>query len=789
MKCRRCAAGLLRFGRLVAAVAALTGRREDAVAQTATFAGNAQHTGVYDTPAQRLNQVLWSTKLNLNNSGIYIHYGAPVITASNTVIVPVRTTNGFELNAFEGKTGRLKYTLATDYVSPRNIESAVVYQPALAIRRKGTRLYYAGAGGTVYFIIDPDSDSPGAPTQVCFYTNIESYSASPAAYSNSVFIDTPLTPGPGGDIYFGFVSTTNGAFKPFGTNEGGFARVDPSGDAVYVFATKASGTVQAKQAALNVAPALSNDGATLYVAAKRGMNGLDYLLGLNSTNLILKYRSPPTSTSDNSTASPMVAPDGDVYFSGPGFGSRWAIVHYNSDLSTKKPPGSFGWDSTPAVVPTNMVPRYSGNSPYLLFNKYNYYAYGGGNGVNKVALLDLNTTQPDPYDYYSYRKPTMREVATVIGSTPDSGAQGSSYPYAVREWCINAAAVNPRTKSILAPCEDGRLYRWNLADDSLTETISLALGFGEPYVPTVVGPDGIVYTLNGGTLFAVGGLSNVAVAVYSSAPNLRSFVAGQPVTFTAIVTNLDATGPAPTGLVTLKDVTFQGIVARTNALGTLHLPNNGTISVTTSNLIASPASNYLGSHFIIVTYTGDTTFPPGSATLVQKVHASASVTKLSASGVPGSNIVTFTASVASSSSVTNKPTGMISFWEGQTFLAQLSLDTAGMATFTNSSLGPGNHIITANYYSDTVFAASAGSLLWAAPSVLALTPLNNGAVLLSFTNLPGAQFAVLSTTNLTVSISNWSRIGSPSEISPGLFQYIDPGAAGSLARFYRLWTL
>src|SRR5439155_21490464 len=132
---------------------------------------HAQPTGLYGASAQTLNRVIWSTKIDLNNNGGYARYGAPLITASNAVLVPMRTTNGFRVNAFEGKTGRLKYSLATDYIPQPGLAWHPPYQPAIAVSSVGTRLYYAGSGGTVYYIDEPDSDAPAAPVQQCFYTN------------------------------------------------------------------------------------------------------------------------------------------------------------------------------------------------------------------------------------------------------------------------------------------------------------------------------------------------------------------------------------------------------------------------------------------------------------------------------------------------------------------------------------------------------------------------------------------------------------------------------------------
>src|SRR5437660_12418082 len=85
-------------------------------AQPATFAGNAQHTALYSAPAQHLNVVRWRTAINLDNPGAAAHYGAPLVTASNTLVVRAQIRHGLQVSVFEGATGRLKYALPTDYI-------------------------------------------------------------------------------------------------------------------------------------------------------------------------------------------------------------------------------------------------------------------------------------------------------------------------------------------------------------------------------------------------------------------------------------------------------------------------------------------------------------------------------------------------------------------------------------------------------------------------------------------------------------------------------------------------
>jgi hypothetical protein len=98
----------------------------------------------------------------------------------------------------------------------------------------------------------------------------------------------------------------------------------------------------------------------------------------------------------------------------------------------------------------------------------------------------------------------MKEVMTLTGPTPDPTFIAQGFPKAVREWCINTAVVDPLTDSILANSEDGKLYRWNLKTNSISQRFTLTPGLGEAYTPTAIGPDGTVYAINNAILFAVG---------------------------------------------------------------------------------------------------------------------------------------------------------------------------------------------------------------------------------------------------------------------------------------------
>lgn len=474
------------------------------------FARNAQHDANSGVASQPLNRILWKTAVDVAPQYVYggdleYHYGSPVITAKNTVIVPVKSDAAdiYRFEAHAGSTGAQIWSVQSDYLMPPH-RWTPGYNLTLT---SNNRLYAPGAGGKVYY--RDDADSATAATQTLVFYGDAKYQAAKAALDASVFINTPITTDKQNNIYFGFIAA---AGNPAGLSSG-FARIAADGTAIWVSAQSAAGDTSIAKPATSSAPALSVDQNTVYVVVNSsvasGAIQTGYLLALDSTTLTVKSKQrlidpqalKAAFISDDSTASPTVGPDGDVYIgvleaTFAAHNQRGWLLHFNADLSKSKLPGSFGWDDTASIVPASMVPNYHGSSNYLLMSKYNNYAgSGSGDGKNKVAILDPNASQQD----FISNVQVMAEVQTMLGATPDPTNPGGVY-----EWCINTAAVDPFTRSILVNSEDGVLYRWDLTTNTLSERMRLTNGFGESYTPTAIGADGVVYVINNAVLFAVG---------------------------------------------------------------------------------------------------------------------------------------------------------------------------------------------------------------------------------------------------------------------------------------------
>ncbi|HEX6396627.1 MAG TPA: hypothetical protein VFZ95_04330 [Steroidobacteraceae bacterium] len=453
-----------------------------------------------------LTRILWQATVDLapqyGGGGQYLltHYGSPVISSNNTVMVPVKAgaQGTFRMEARDGANGTVKWSANSDYIVPPHR-----WFPSfnLTLTANG-RVYAPGSGGKLLYRDNVDS-AAGTVQTVVFYGD-DKYAAARAELDSVVMISTPITVDAAGNAYFGFY--VNGANSLVLTS--GVARVAASGSGSWQPAGVLANDLTVDRVAMNSAPALSTDGATLYVAVSDAQEH-GYLLALDSATLTrtagVDLRDPKSGARarvpGDAPSSPTVGPDGDVYFgvlesTQSANNSRGWMLHFNATLSKSKIPGAFGWDNTPSIVPASAVQSYTGTSSYLIATKYNNYAGAGtGNGQNRMAVLDPSAAQTDAISGIQ----TMREVLTILGPTLDANNPGG-----VREWCVNTGAFDPATRAMLINNEDGYLYRWDLTTNTLSEKIRFNNGLGQSYTPTAVGPDGTVYAINNAVLFAVG---------------------------------------------------------------------------------------------------------------------------------------------------------------------------------------------------------------------------------------------------------------------------------------------
>jgi hypothetical protein len=475
-----------------------------------SYGHDAQHTAVSAIASQNLGHVSWSSAVDLapqytQSGALLTHYGSPVVTPHNTVVIPVKTgaTSGYRVEGRVGQTGALVWSANTGYVTPPHNW----LPPYNVLLTAQGHLYAPDSGGRLWRREDADAAASASAMHV-FY-GAAAYSANPGAFDVTVFINTPLTADAQGNVFFGFQVT--GA-NPAGLVSG-IARVAPDGTGTWVSAAVAAGDATIDKPAMNCAPAVSHDGSTVYIAvnnnAGAGVTQWGYLLALDSTTLATKARAElidPNLGSrawvgDDGTAAPVVGTDGRVFYgvleaNFPSHNARGWLLQFDTALNPAGVPGSFGWDVSPSVIPASMVPSYNGASAYLLALKYNNYEGAGtGDGLNKLAVLDPTTSQAD---FIIPAVQVMREVMTILGPTLDAGSATAR-----REWCINTMAADPQRGSILANNEDGVLYRWDLSSNTLTQSIQLTSGLGQAYTPTLVGADGAVYAISNATLFSV----------------------------------------------------------------------------------------------------------------------------------------------------------------------------------------------------------------------------------------------------------------------------------------------
>jgi hypothetical protein len=200
---------------------------------------------------------------------------------------------------------------------------------------------------------------------------------------------------------------------------------------------------------------------------------------------------------DSSSASPVVAPDGSVYFgvlTSYNY-SRGHLMHF-SEVGTFLDAYDFGWDVTPAIHPHD--------GTYSVIIKDNHYAAGSYCSDDKLCPpreegpFDITQLSPSLVPEWKFTSVNQKSCAR--------GADGkvtcvADHP-AGFEWCINAPAVDP-DGTIYANGEDGALYAIPQGGKAAT-SIFLGESVGAAYTPLSIDKKGRIYAENLGTLFVVG---------------------------------------------------------------------------------------------------------------------------------------------------------------------------------------------------------------------------------------------------------------------------------------------
>lgn len=471
-----------------------------ATAPWQTVGQNAQHTGVSPFRGGPLTGTPQTVTTEgsatgptstVSDSGFKL--GTPLFTKYNTVIVSVFENGKFEVRAFSRAGGVQLWTFVSDYVEPPSVQlslrtATAVFQPALGPDGK---LYVPGAGGTVYVIAAPDQFVRSrdrirtTDKQMAFY-GIDKYRAKAGKFRGHLFINTPLTVGPNGDVYFGVeASGTN----PLGITSS-LARVRANGTGGRVGAAVVTGS----------APALSNDNGFVYVATQTGATakierfragslgraGSQELIDpLNKTKRI--------QLTPGIVSVPVVAPDGDVYLATPAKaqvvtadGNGW-LMRFSGDLKTVKATNAQVMeDATPSIVPASMVPSYHGKSSYLVVAVR--FTPQDASGYQRLSLFDPAASL----------KRTGAEFLLPLAQFQDQDGQTQQ----TLGFVSSPVTVDPSSGAIYLVNASESLLRWNVSDvKEVTAPLSLGQVIEqEGGSPAVIGPDGEVYAVVNGAL-------------------------------------------------------------------------------------------------------------------------------------------------------------------------------------------------------------------------------------------------------------------------------------------------
>jgi hypothetical protein len=466
--------------------------------------------------------------------------------------------------SWSGGTLNVAWQFTTDWKAPGNGNDfwEPVFHPALA----NGALYVPGAGGTIFKVNKANGTS--VRINPFNAINNQTYTASPLTvdaagnilynvirlgggndfYANDVADSWLVRVSPSGSIEkVSYSVLTAGAPGPKDQCQATFSTSQlpwpPSPTAV-----PASVTCGSQRPGLNIAPAVAPDG-TIYTATRAHFISRDTFLVAVNPNLTQKWirslrnriadgcgvplaqggQLPPNGTPggcragapygvdpannqlgggrilDDSSATPVVAPDGSVVF-GTYARYNYAQGHLMQFSANGDYLGAylFGWDCTPGI--------YAHGGTYSIVTKDNHYGeLGSYCNDDTICPPDRTASNPGyPEQYFvtqlnhnlnkqwSYQNTNTescsRDANDVITCT-------STHPFGF-EWCVNAFIIDSNGV-VYANSEDGWLYSMNQGG-TLKQRLFQQLALGAAYTPTSIGSDGKIYSQNAGHLFVAG---------------------------------------------------------------------------------------------------------------------------------------------------------------------------------------------------------------------------------------------------------------------------------------------
>ncbi len=234
----------------------------------------------------------------------------------------------------------------------------------------------------------------------------------------------------------------------------GWRASPPDGIGTWASAAELSGDPAITEVSMSCAPALSTDGRILYVAVSSGDFGYGYCSRSNSKTLaVINQRAPHRSRfwprrhhdrrqQRHSHRRPrrrrvLRRPRKSLPRSQR---PRLAAAFQSRSLAAEDFPAASAGTTPPRSSTPSLVASLSRQSKYLVMTKYNNYAE---QSTLATAIIELRFSTPTSARTIPSSPPrkVMREVITQLGRTPDPDFP--TFPGAVREWCINTAAVDP----------------------------------------------------------------------------------------------------------------------------------------------------------------------------------------------------------------------------------------------------------------------------------------------------------------------------------------------------------